>query len=399
MRNPPPSVIATWPKPNRINPEYAGPELAIIGVTFTTLSFIVVSLRMFVRLHMRKAASWDDWLMVAAMPCLIGISAAAIISTKYGWGFHIWDFNFTLIRPSRITSFICQLLFVPLMSFVKLSILASYLRFFTEKKYIRLAWLQIGLVMAWFVCFFIMMFFACIPLTNYWNSLTQEGCMDEANRLLPAIYSNAVMDVMILLTPCPTLWKLHLPIRDRIVLIAMMGLGLIACVAGCIKSYYMYQTLVGTYDVTWEGYKVWVWTDIEVNLAVICASIPVLRPFAQKYFPTLGFRSSNGRSQYAARWGSTPSGAMNSGGIYKQQTIHQTVRSRQTTEDGEDDSGSTIALSPTEFPLAKSHPSPPRSYDQRRDHNNSMRSGSRNGSRNDLRNDYHQDPRYAGYQA
>lgn len=67
MRNPPPEVIKTWPKPNYVNPEYAGPELAIIGVTFTTLSIIVMSLRMYVRLHLRKAASWDDWLMVAAI--------------------------------------------------------------------------------------------------------------------------------------------------------------------------------------------------------------------------------------------------------------------------------------------------------------------------------------------
>ncbi|KAF3491562.1 uncharacterized protein GIQ15_01079 [Arthroderma uncinatum] len=315
-------------------------------------------------------------------------------------GFHIWDFNFSHYKQSRITSYICQILFIPLMTFVKLSILASYLRFFTEKTYIRLAWAQVVLVLAWFVCFFVMMLVACIPLTNYWNNILLKGCMDDAVRLLPGIYSNAVMDVMLFLTPCPTLWKLQLPIRDRIVLIVMMCLGLISCVAGCIKSYYMYQTLVGTYDVTWEGYKVWVWTDLETNLAVICASVPVLRPLAQKYFPGLGFKSSNARSKYAAnRWGNSGnSGPNHSGGIYKQQTIHQTVKSRQTTDDDEDDSGSTIALSPSEFPLT-SHPSPPRTYDTRRGPHGSVHNDSRSGSRNDLRNDYHQDPRYAGYQA
>lgn len=63
------------------------------------------------------------------------------------------------------------------------------------------------------------------PLSNYWNSFLQKGCMEEEYRLLPGIYSNAVMDVMILVTPCPALWKLHLPVRDRIVLIGMMCLG------------------------------------------------------------------------------------------------------------------------------------------------------------------------------
>ncbi|GBF60139.1 hypothetical protein TMEN_2543 [Trichophyton mentagrophytes] len=394
MRNPPPEVIKSWPKPNYVNPEYAGPELAIIGVTFTTLSVIVMSLRMYVRLHLRKAASWDDWLMVAAMPFLMGISASAIVSTKYGWGFHIWDFKFSEFRQSRITSYICQVLFIPLMTLVKLSILASYLRFFTEKIYIRLAWIQVGLVLAWFVAFMVLMLIACIPLSNYWNSFLQKGCMEEEYRLLPGIYSNAVMDVMILVTPCPALWKLHLPVRDRIVLIGMMCLGFISCVAGCVKSWYMYRTLVGTYDVTWEGYNVWVWTDLEINLAVICTSIPVLRPFAQKYFPKLGFKSSNAGSRYGNRWGSSsnPSNGLGSGGIYKHQTIHQFVRSRQTED--EDDGGSTIALSPAEFPTAKTYPTSSGSYDSR---SNDVRNPSRSEFRNDpTYNDYQKD-RYNNY--
>lgn len=48
------------------------------------------------------------------------------------------------------------------MTLVKLSILASYLRFFTEKIYIRLAWIQVGLVLAWFVAFMVLMLIACM---------------------------------------------------------------------------------------------------------------------------------------------------------------------------------------------------------------------------------------------
>lgn len=179
----------------------------------------------------------------------------------------------------------------------------------------------------------------------------------------------------------------------------------------------MYQTLVGTYDVTCksrhqlslyiclvytgkltqcstigEGYKVWVWTDIEVNLAVICASIPVLRPFAQKYLPKLGFKTASSRSQYGQRWDSNRSGGLHSAGIYKQQTIHQTVRSRHTTDDEDDDGGSTIALSPTEYPIPKTHPSSPRPYDARR-----YAQGSRNGFYNEPNNDSNKDARYANY--
>ncbi|EFE35475.1 uncharacterized protein ARB_05517 [Trichophyton benhamiae CBS 112371] len=271
------------------------------------------------------------------------------------------------------------------MTLVKLSILASYLRFFTEKIYIRLAWLQVGLVLAWFVAFMVLMLIACIPLSNYWNSFLQKGCMEEEYRLLPGIYSNAVMDVMILVTPCPALWKLHLPVRDRIVLIVMMCLGFMY--GSQISDPLLFFFSLG------EGYNVWVWTDLEINLAVICTSIPVLRPFAQKYFPNLGFKSSSAGSRYGNRWGSSnPSNGLGSGGIYKQQTIHQFVRSRQTED--EDDGGSTIALSPAEFPSTKTYPTSPRSYDSRA---NDVRNPSRSGFRNEpAYNDYQKD-RYNNY--
>ena len=33
-----------------------------------------------------------------------------------------------------------------------------------------------------------------------------------------------------------------------------------------------------TYDITWEGFNLWIWAAVEVNLGVICGCVPVLRP-------------------------------------------------------------------------------------------------------------------------
>lgn len=67
MRDPPPEVVATWPKPNYVDPEYQGHQMAVIGITFLIISFIIVALRMYVRLFMRRSAGWDDWLIVITM--------------------------------------------------------------------------------------------------------------------------------------------------------------------------------------------------------------------------------------------------------------------------------------------------------------------------------------------
>ena len=69
MRDPPPDVVASWPRPNYVNPEYQGPQLAIVGILLLVLSTSVLCLRLWVRMRMKKTAGWDDWLMVLAMVC------------------------------------------------------------------------------------------------------------------------------------------------------------------------------------------------------------------------------------------------------------------------------------------------------------------------------------------
>jgi len=60
-----------------------------------------------------------------------------------------------------------------------------------------------------------------------------------------------------------------------------------ACVASIVRFYYLYKTLVTTYDVTWEGYNIWLWTAVEVDLFIITSSVPPLRPLVRRYFPLL----------------------------------------------------------------------------------------------------------------
>lgn len=43
-----------------------------------------------------------------------------------------------------------------------------------------------------------------------------------------------------------------------------------------------------TYDVTWNMWTAYIWTVLECDLAIICASLPSLTPLAVRLFPSLG---------------------------------------------------------------------------------------------------------------
>lgn len=67
MRNPPPSVIASWPTANYVNPVSRGPALLIVELTIGSIAIVTLLARLYVRIFKVNKSGLDDWLMLAAM--------------------------------------------------------------------------------------------------------------------------------------------------------------------------------------------------------------------------------------------------------------------------------------------------------------------------------------------
>jgi hypothetical protein len=118
---------------------------------------------------------------------------------------------------------------------------------------------------------------------------------------------NVVTDFMIYALPIPTLFSLSLPWSQRIGLVVLFGVGGVIVVAGSFRAYWIHYTLFETYDATWEGYQIWVWTAVETNVGVICGCIPALKPLL---FPSRarqqGSKYANGSSHSRRKEKITP---------------------------------------------------------------------------------------------
>lgn len=58
-----------------------------------------------------------------------------------------------------------------------------------------------------------------------------------------------------------------------------------------------HKVVYDTYDVTWDGFDLWIWTAVEVNLGVICGCVPSLKPLVFRYrsrSTTYGGSNTNG---------------------------------------------------------------------------------------------------------
>ncbi|KMU74810.1 hypothetical protein CISG_00740 [Coccidioides immitis RMSCC 3703] len=284
---------------------------------------------MYVRIWIRRSAGWDDWLMLLVLPILLSTSVISIIATRYGWGIHIWDNKKEWFRPSRISSWSSEVLYVLLITLLKISILLSYLRFLTTRTSRFITWAMVGVMR---LAYEVIMLLNCIPLQDYWENPTPDAkCIDEFGKLFSSAITNFVTDFVVLLLPIPTLWTLRLPIRDKIVLVALMSLGFTGLRRCRHKR---------------EGYGVWLWSDVEINLAVISPSVPILRPLAQRYFPRLGFRSmpqSSDRTPNRSSFKATRA-------IYRQDTIQQII------DDSPDHTSSTEAFQMSPSPISVIQP-------------------------------------------
>lgn len=57
-----------------------------------------------------------------------------------------------------------------------------------------------------------------------------------------------------------------------------------------------------TYDVTWEGFYLWIWAAVEVNLGVICGCVPALRPLFCRATPARRTAVEEGTTSAATKW-------------------------------------------------------------------------------------------------
>lgn len=251
-------------------------ELAILPIALTC-----VTLRLWIRIRWLHKSWWDDWLMVAAAIFSCGTTVLVILATQlYGWNIHVWDLQLSQMETGRKASMAGQSLFVLASSFVKISILVSYLRISPERSlFRRLVWATFGVVVAAMVIFFILLWTQCLPISSYWDFLANHrDCIPEGPPLVAQTVINVVTDFMIYVLPMPTLFHLRLPSAQRIGLMILFGVGGVIVIAGSFRAYWIHYVLYDTYDVTWEGFQIWIWTAVETNVGVICGCIPALKP-------------------------------------------------------------------------------------------------------------------------
>jgi len=136
---------------------------------------------------------------------------------------------------------------------------------------------------------------SCKPLSSGWDFILDpsllRNCVDPSKSWAAALSTSVcftVSDFFFSLIPLTFIFKIQVPLREKLVLCLLMGLGLVASIASVFKA--VNSTILRrSRDNTWDSVPLVIWSFVEEHVAIIAACIPCLKALFERLLRRLGF--------------------------------------------------------------------------------------------------------------
>ncbi|KAI1204348.1 uncharacterized protein F4807DRAFT_447797 [Annulohypoxylon truncatum] len=265
-------------------PETGGP--LAVSTLFGIIALLSCVARVYsVRQRSEKFHLQELYLFIALLLTFTSLGLQWACVVRGGTGRHMEDVDMldAVLALKLIIPF--EALYGVTLMFAKWSILLFYQRVFgVSRSSVRwFARATMVIVFLWMVSVVLETFLLCRPLAYNWDTSIKGSCGDRNTVYVVAGATNMVTDFMVLLIPVPTIWKLSLPISQRIALTATFGLGLFITAISIIRLKSLMD--ISFTDPTWTLPMGLMWTVLEPELEILVANFPFMRPYLSKILP------------------------------------------------------------------------------------------------------------------
>ncbi|KAH8655106.1 hypothetical protein BGZ60DRAFT_435500 [Tricladium varicosporioides] len=261
-------------------------------VIFTILAVFFVGLRLVARIVFLKNGGRDEVAIVCALLCSIGLLVASMKEVQYGVGKHVADVSLPDLELQLQSLWVAIIFYNASLALTKFSIILQYLRVFVGHKMRIACWVAMGIVVVYGVQTFFTSVFACVPISGFWDLGLQARCIDKKFQWFFNASFNIFTDLIVLLLPMPALMEIQLPKKQKIVLMFVFALGGFVCLISILRLHSLYTLSVSS-DLTYDNLNAALWSAIEANTGIICASLQTVRPVVARLFPRIFATSRN----------------------------------------------------------------------------------------------------------
>ncbi|KAI2480482.1 hypothetical protein Ptr902_07521 [Pyrenophora tritici-repentis] len=277
--------------PNPLDPKYSpGAEQArqdiMVGlsIVMTIIGVSCVALRVYTRGVIVRNMGPEDWTMIAATVCTVVFLVEIVAGAKeLKLGFSAMSMTPTQMVNNIKLVLAIVVTYKLIMTLIKISILLIYLRLAVTSTFKRLCQGSIALLAVYQVVVIIVVFTQCTPLYKMWDFFNKvEGtCIDSNVFYHVTSIFHIIMDLWIIGLPVKLIMSIPRPPREKIALYIIFGLGIVSLLASVLRLQSL-RVLTLSNDPFYDSLPINTWSMVEVNIGILCASIPTLKPLVSK---------------------------------------------------------------------------------------------------------------------
>ncbi|OAA35519.1 hypothetical protein NOR_07904 [Metarhizium rileyi] len=263
----------------------------VVSNTLVIIAAVFIFQRFAFKLYARLELGLDDW--CALLTLIAGIPSTVINAqflTVNGIGRDIWT-----LTPDQITDFslyfyIDEIVYLAEVSLAKLALLFFYMRVFPSKDVQCLLWGTVIFDIVFGLTFVLVVIFQCNPISHFWVMWDGEH-KGQCLNINAITWSNAIisilLDVWMLGIPLWQLRTLKLGWKKKAGVAAMFCVGAFVTVVSILRLRSLVAFSYTTGNPTWDFFDVGIWSDIEINVSMICVCLPSFRLLLVRLFPRL----------------------------------------------------------------------------------------------------------------
>ncbi|KAF4121028.1 transporter [Geosmithia morbida] len=315
-------------------PDRGPASFAVSVATLTAASAFVVA-RLVSRYFIVRCVRWDDFIMILAWLIAVFLTFTIAFGTAHGLGQYDKDIRADQRSVLRRCEYVFSILYNPALMATKTSVLVFYLRLFRNTQFVLKYWSWTLLVivnLSGTILTLINIFreipwntfsplahvpacaiAECSPVEAAWNPLYQGKirCVPLLTEFICSSPINIITNLCLLFLPIPVLTQMRLPARQKIAVVCLFSLGIFITIVDVVRIYFLQSavsdvptsissgantTFGGQTDFAWNASLSFMWSAVEVNVGIICACIPTLKPLILKLLPAMLYDPDGSRS-------------------------------------------------------------------------------------------------------
>ncbi|KAI1091586.1 hypothetical protein F5B19DRAFT_493322 [Rostrohypoxylon terebratum] len=222
---------------------------------------------------------WDDWLALAATPFIFGMLGASFAMIRKGFGHPIKTLSSDDVLFNLRVIYSGNYLFDTAIVLSKASALLFFSRIFpraVNNRWFNAAlWTVHILNIGWFIGIVVATVFLCDPIAKGWDPSIPGQCNTSPKVYIGSAVTSVSIDLMILLLPLPSIWRLQLKKAQKggLLIVFLLGYSVIAVSIGRTVTVLRSVDAMNE-DVTYAAVPLFYWFETEPVICLVCICLP-----------------------------------------------------------------------------------------------------------------------------